>query len=285
MKDKKVAIIGVGFIGGSIGLAIKNSKLKIKNVIGIGRHKEKLKLAKKIGAIDGYTTDFVKGVKDADIVIVATPVDTIVPITKKIIPHLKQTCIITDVGSVKNAIVKNIKYPNFVGSHPMTGSEKTGVRFSSPEIFKNACVVITPSKGTSKYAISEISKLWKSIGAKILTISPEQHDKIVAITSHLPHVLSSAFVNIVWSAYIKNKNVSKILAGSFRDFTRISDSDSYNWSAICKYNAREIKKYLEKYIKTLRNLKINNLLSFFSQAKNKRWQLLQSNQKKKLNTH
>ncbi|MFN3966758.1 MAG: prephenate dehydrogenase, partial [Endomicrobiia bacterium] len=149
MQGKIISIIGVGLIGGSIGKAIRNSRLKIKNLIGVGRHIEKLKLAKKLGAIDEYTTDFVKGIKNADIVIVATPVNTIVPIVKKILPYLKSDCIITDVGSVKFPIVSEIYYPNFIGSHPMAGSEKTGVRFSSSEIFKNSTVVITPSKNTS----------------------------------------------------------------------------------------------------------------------------------------
>jgi len=285
MKNITVSIIGVGLIGGSFGKAIKNSKLKIKKVIGVGRHIEKLKIAKKIGAIDEYTTDFIEGIKNADIVMVATPVNTIVPIIKKILPYIKPDCLITDVGSVKKQIVKEIKYQNFVGAHPLAGSEKIGVQYSSPEIFKNATVAITPLENTSKSAIKKVSELWKSIGAKILVISPEEHDYIVAITSHLPHILSSAFVNIVWQENTRNKNISKLLAGSFRDFTRISDSDPYNWSEICYYNQNKIEKQLKKYIKILKNLKIKNLLSFFSQAKNKRWQLLQSNQKKESITH
>jgi len=285
MQNITVSIIGVGLIGGSLGKAIKNSKLKIKKVIGIGRHIEKLETAKEIGVIDEYTTDFIEGVKNADIVVVATPVNTIVPIVKKILPFIKPDCVVTDVGSVKKQIVKEIKYPNFVGAHPLAGSEKVGVQYSSSEMFKNATVAITPSENTSQYAIKKVSELWKSIGAKILMISPDQHDKLVAITSHLPHILSSAFVNIVWQENTKNKNISKLLAGSFRDFTRISDSDPYNWSEICYYNQNEIKKKLENYIRILKNLKLDNLLSFFSQAKNKRWQLLQSNQKKNSITH
>ncbi|OGS20743.1 MAG: hypothetical protein A3J83_00680 [Elusimicrobia bacterium RIFOXYA2_FULL_40_6] len=293
MKVTKVAIIGVGLIGGSIGLALKrNFKFKILNsksltyrIIGIGRHIEKLKLAKKFGAIDEFTTDFKSGVKDADIVVLASTVDTIVPIFKNIAPYLKPGCIVTDAGSIKAGIVNRIskilpKSVHFVGAHPLAGSEKTGVRFADSDLYKGAAIVITPLKNTPLASIKTISGMWKKMGGRVIMLSPEVHDNLVARTSHLPHILSAALTKIVNNINSKNKAASKLLAGSFKDMTRITDSDSENWAAICFGNMLELNKAINEYIEILKKVKVElnspkKLEVFFSESKKNRCQLLQ----------
>jgi prephenate dehydrogenase len=284
---KKIAIVGVGLIGGSLGMAlkdkskIKNQKLKIKNpgpryrIIGVGRHIEKLKLAKKLGAVDEYTTDFTEGAKNADIVVIGVPVDKIAPITKRILKHLKPDTVLTDVGSVKKSIVtelqkvfqsSNLKSSIvFVGGHPLAGSEKSGVKYACGDIFKNATVVLTPSRKTSVKAIKTIYDVWRDTGAKVLTMSPEQHDKLVAMTSHLPHIISAGLVSTVAELYGKDARVRNLIAGSFRDMTRITDSDPSIWASILQLNRKEILNSLGKFQQSL--LKVKSILSSASSDK------------------
>src|SRR3989339_39044 len=219
----KVAIVGVGLIGGSIGLALKNSKIKIDSIIGVGRNVERLKLAKKLGAVDEFTVDIENGVKDADFVFICLPVTLIADTVKKISLFCKKEAIITDVGSVKSAIVKKIeKYftfksilqPVFVGGHPIAGSEKTSVKFASKNLFQNAMVVLTPTKKTDKNALKKMKFIWEKMMASVKIMTPEEHDKIISFTSHLPHALAFSLVNAV-------DNLE--FAGSgFKDTTRIA---------------------------------------------------------------
>ncbi|OGS19909.1 MAG: hypothetical protein A2252_11345 [Elusimicrobia bacterium RIFOXYA2_FULL_39_19] len=292
MSVKKIAIIGVGLIGGSLGKALKkagvrNPKVKIT---GIGRNIEKLKLAKKLNAIDDFTLDYKEGVKDADIIVLCTPVDNIVPFFEKILPHLKNNAIVTDAGSVKTSIVTGInkiliksrKKIHFIGSHPLAGSEKTGVNHAAADLYKNAAVVLTPLKTDDKLAAGEIACLWESTGAKIFFMTPQDHDSVVSATSHLPHVLSGALVEIVNRKNIGNGKTAALLAGSFRDITRISDSDPGIWSAISYANKKELNKAISEYIGILKKVQseLNNtqkLHKYFTDSRQNRCQLLKSN--------
>jgi len=301
-----IAIIGVGLIGGSFGLAIKKSQPKEKiSIIGIGRDIKKLKLAKEIGAIDSYTIDFTEGVKSADLVLISTPVDTIVDIFSKILPYLKPGTVVTDTGSIKKRIITDItkvlktQSDNsnsniyFVGSHPLAGSEKSGVRYASAHLFNNATVVVTPYKENLKIKLSKnnhnlyhkinankiVCELWESVGAEVIFMSPEEHDRLVALTSHLPHIISASLVLQVHKANKINKNVKKLLAGSFYDLTRITDSLPSLWSGICNLNREEISRSLTEFCLLLKQIKIEldskeKLLKFFSYAKDKRIELL-----------
>ncbi|MFH2070963.1 MAG: prephenate dehydrogenase/arogenate dehydrogenase family protein [Elusimicrobiota bacterium] len=293
-NSKNVSIIGVGLIGGSLGKALKKRGAvwggRIK-ITGVGRHPDKLRFAKRTGAIDGWTTDFAEGVRDADIVVLCVPVDRIVEIAKRILPHVKRSCVITDAGSVKGAIIRQVeKMPSlsgvFVGSHPIAGSEKTGVSFADAGLFNGATVVITPTRRVNGKSLKEIAGMWKAAGAKTLIMPAAMHDRYLALTSHLPHILSGALVNLVWNLYNKNKDAGRLLAGSFRDLTRVSDSDPALWSAICRLNAKEVFGAVAGYIRILKKIQqyrsMKELNRFFSFAKNKRCQLLVSGQKKRL---
>lgn len=256
-----VAIIGVGLIGGSIGLAVKHNCPHIK-VIGIGRNTERLRLAMEKGCIDEYTTDISYGVKDADVVVVATPVRTIPDFVKNVLPLVKDGCSITDVASVKYEIIKKVssavkKYRklkdiSFVGSHPLAGSEKTGFEYSNKDLFKNSvCVICANTQLCSDEGLKKIVFLWEITGAKIIYLDAKKHDKILAATSHMLHLVS-----YVLAKHINDKKgYSNFTAGAYRDMTRIAASNPELWAEICYSNRDFIIQELTKLVKELTEVK------------------------------
>jgi len=266
---KKIAIIGVGLIGGSLGMALRAKSAGAYRVIGLGRNEKKLKLAKRLGAVDDFTTDWAKGVKDADIVVVCTPVDLIAESVRRILPFIKQGAIITDVGSVKASVAKEVqkvlsrlpspvsRLPVFIGGHPLAGAERSGVESASASLFNKASVVLVGARGSS--ALGAIIKMWKKTGADVIVMEPERHDRIVSTTSHLPHVLAFNLCLAVKSLQGKDPQASRLLAGSFKDMTRVADSNPRDWAAICHNNRQEIARAIDSYTKEL--AKIKNSLS------------------------
>ncbi|MDH5173733.1 MAG: prephenate dehydrogenase/arogenate dehydrogenase family protein [Elusimicrobiota bacterium] len=263
----KVSIIGVGLIGGSFGLALKKKRLA-RQVVGIGRHIHKLKEAKRLGAIDSYTTDFAGGVKGSDVVMVATPVGKIPLIVKRILPHLKDGCIVTDVGSTKEKVVKKVQEillrssgkgrrpkVSFIGGHPIAGSEKQGVRNARADIFSGTTCVLTPADKNGRQAVKVVRDLWKRMGARILLLKPEEHDYLVAYTSHLPHVLASTLANLIGGVREKDPLASRIIAGSISDMTRIADSSPDMWIDICLSNSKAISKSIKVMVERLEKIK------------------------------
>lgn len=269
-----ISIIGVGLIGGSIGLAIKEKYPGIE-IVGVGRNIKRLKLAKQKGCIDKYTTDIKDGVKNADIVIVCTPISTIDKIIKFILPFLKENCLITDVGSIKYQIIRNVKKEikkykklkniNFVGSHPIAGSEKTGVEFAKNDLFKNSiCVICYDKEITERDAVKKIKFLWEGLGCKIIYLDARKHDKILSATSHFLHIISYLLTKQINS----RKEFINFVGGAYRDMTRISASNPELWAEICHINkifiSHEIKKFIKELNKTLKILnnfkKIKKLL-------------------------
>ena len=291
----KVSIIGVGLIGGSFGLALKKKRL-VGQVAGIGRHIHKLKEAKRLGAIDKYTTDFARGVKDSDIVMVATPVSKIPLIVKRILPHLKDGCIITDVGSTKGGVVRKVEEilskssgrgrrpkVSFIGGHPMAGSEKQSVRNASADIFSGTTCVLTPIDRNSGKAIKVVRDLWKEIGARVLLLKPEEHDYLVAYTSHLPHVVASTLANLMGKVRKQDPRVNRIIAGSISDMTRIAASNPEMWIDICLSNSKAISesinatlKYLKKFKKSIEKRRKKELQDLFQKGRLARKKLIGS---------
>jgi prephenate dehydrogenase len=254
---KHISIIGVGLIGGSLGMALKKNAGKKYHVTGVGRNPAKLKAAKRLGAVDAFTTDLKEGVKDADIIVICLPVHLITPTVKKILPFIKPGAVITDAGSVKGSIIKEVrkvlpasKRSNvFIGAHPMAGSERSGVKAARAELYKGATVVIDASAHSK--AADDVIAMWKTAGAKIVRMNSAAHDRAVALISHLPHAMAFSLCSLSEKLKKTNPQISKLIAGSFKDMTRIADSNPADWASICGANKLEISKAIDMFIKEL----------------------------------
>lgn len=275
---KTVSIIGVGLIGGSLGMVLKARKI-VEKVIGVGRNPQKLQKALDLKALDEVTTDLKTGVRNADLVVICTPVGLIVPTIKNILSYVKPGCILTDVGSVKGPIVKEAKRLTrgettvFIGGHPMAGSEQAGIDNARADLFAGATWALTPAKSTPQTAIKNVEVLIKATGARVINLDAKDHDRIVAFTSHLPHLLADALVHTVGNQSRKNKNVDAMTAGSFRDVTRIALSSPEIWKDIFIMNKKELLQALtsfnivtQKLVKALQKNNEKEVNKFFAQA-------------------
>ena len=253
-----VSIIGLGQIGGSLGLALKSKSLKGRyHVTGIERKKNTLDIALKIRAIDNASLSL-KSARNADIVIVCTYVDTIVPIYKELVKIVKQNAIITDTGSVKYqiekeiiAFAKNSNHVSFIGSHPIAGKEKNGILSANAKMFKGAKVVITTLSEKLERKEALVARMWKDIGADVVAMAAEKHDEFVALTSHIPHVIAFLLNKIYQKINRKNPQIGMLTAGSFKDMTRVVESSADMWSPIFATNSKNIEKYLAELIKEI----------------------------------
>ncbi|MCK4648520.1 prephenate dehydrogenase/arogenate dehydrogenase family protein [bacterium] len=245
-KIDRVAIIGVGLIGGSLGLALKEKRIA-KRIIGVGRREESLKIALEKKEVDEVTTDQASGVRDADLVVIATPLELTVETFEKIILHLRKGCVVTDVGSVKGPMLKRIDHPFFIGGHPLAGSEQRGPQSARADLFKGATVVLTPVEKTDEKALALIKSMWQDIGTKVLFLSPEIHDELVAFTSHLPHILATSLTNLIAGLAEKEERILSLMGEGFRDTTRIAASPPSMWQEICLANRGEISKAIKRF--------------------------------------
>jgi len=245
----KVAIVGLGLIGGSIALGIKQKKLAGK-IIGVSRRKRTLLLAKKYKAVDIAAQDL-EVIRDADLVILATPIDIIIKLSKKISKIVRKDCIVTDVGSTKKKISGHLSkiFPNYIGSHPLAGSEKAGITHASPEIFKHSLCILTPGKNTKAVIVRKIKRLWKELGAKTVSLSPQEHDKIISFTSHLAHIVAFALTGTIPKKYLG------LGASGLKDTTRIAASDSKLWTGILLTNQDNLAKAINLFERQLRMIK------------------------------
>ena len=257
-KIGKVAIVGVGLIGGSLGMALRKKRLA-REVWGLGRNRGRLQGAKKLGAVDEISTDWKEGLKDADVVFICTPVGTIARIIQRIAPFLKKGTIVSDVGSVKRTVVGKAekacpKNVYFVGGHPMAGSEKSGVESARANLFAGATSILTPQKTTSPRALKVVRSIWEKIGARILLLSPEEHDLTIAAVSHLPHLAAVSLVNVVDDLQKKHKEVFSLPAGGFKDTTRIASGSPLLWRDIFLNNEKAILKMTGRFKRALEKI-------------------------------
>jgi len=252
---KTITIIGVGLIGGSLGLAIKRRGLAEK-VIGVGRREESLKKA--LHAVDRVTLNLREGVSGADLVIIATPVKTIPPIVREISTILPLGATITDVGSTKAWLVTEvdkIKGISFIGGHPLAGSEKSGVEAAREDLFVDSVCVLTPDEKTSPEALATISSFWESVGARVIVISPGEHDFLIAATSHLPHLISAALVSLASRLEGEKEGLLPLLARGFKDTTRIALSSPEMWKDIYLTNGKNIINLVGRFQELLEEVK------------------------------
>ena len=251
---RNVAIIGVGLIGGSIGLALHKRGLA-ECVTGFGRRQESLEKALAVGAIDRATTDPKDALQEADLVIVATPVASVVEDILRADQLAPRASWITDVGSTKGEICqatdKSLKgRPNrFVGSHPLAGDHRTGPENARPDLFEGRTVVITPTPATNTNTIQLACEFWASLGAVVRSMDPAEHDRALAATSHLPHLVASALASVTPEEYLP------LAATGWGDTTRIAASDPDLWVQIFAQNSNSVIEQLDRLIDRLNQLR------------------------------
>ena len=252
----KITIVGVGLIGGSLARALKEKNLA-KTVFGYGRDRSRLDDAKKSNIIDDYSTQIEEAVNHADIIVIATPVGTFRNIFSKVKSLIADDVIISDVGSTKTNIVdiaKEIlgdKSQRFVPAHPIAGKEKSGFEASDGNLYNGKKVIITPIEDNSSKSIQVIESMWKNVGAEVDFMSPQSHDDLLGMTSHLPHMLAFSLVNYLVD---QNPSASIYAGGGFKDFSRIASGDAVMWRDICLQNKDKIITHLRGYQSTVEEL-------------------------------
>lgn len=277
-EKKKVAIIGLGVIGGSLGMALCTKGNY--EVIGIDRDSHAVQLAQEIGAVSMGTTDYLTGVKQAEIIVLAIPVGDLVAVAREIAHYISPDAIVTDVGSTKVEVVSELEelFPSrFVGGHPMTGSEISGIRGAEQYLFENAIYVLTPTERTDTKALRKIQEMVDDTGAFSCFLSPEDHDRIVAAISHLPHLLAVALMNLAADFSDQYPQALTLAAGGFRDMTRIASSSHVMWKDIFATNRRHIIEFSRCFREQLTHLEkllegedLDMLVSFMQRASRER---------------
>lgn len=255
----RVVIAGVGLIGGSVGLALKRAGFRGK-IVGLGRRWSSLKKAIDAGAVDSATLDFAEALSDADLLLIGTPVDVIPTIAKKAIEHARGGCIITDVGSTKGQLVTEIEefMPediHFVGAHPMAGSHKTGVAAADASLFEGAVCIVTPTESTDPGGVDVVSELWRTVGARVELMSPQEHDLLIAAASHLPHVAACALAQVVAGVQNHRGRAIDFAATGFADTTRIASGSLDIWKGILLQNADMVISMLGRLEKELAEMR------------------------------
>lgn len=256
---KRMAIVGLGLIGGSLARIAKEKKF-VETIIGLGRRAENLELALAAGSIDEYSLDLKKGLNGVDIVVIATPVGIIADLTREMTGCLKPGALITDVGSVKTRIVQEIEsfLPNhlhFVGAHPIAGTENSGFKASFAQLFQGARCILTPTTNTNSSAVEKVKNLWERAGCDVMLMEAERHDRIFAAVSHLPHLIAYCLVNAVIDVDKKEGGIVDFSAGGLRDFTRIAASDPVMWRDIFFMNKENMLPLIAHFQKVLEELK------------------------------
>lgn len=244
----KVAIVGVGLIGGSLGLAIKKRRLADR-VIGISRKAKTLKIAKKLKAIDEGYQD-IGEVAGSDLVILCAPVKAIIKLFSGIAPFVSCGAIITDVGSTKAEIVNAAqmalpKDTDFIGAHPLAGSEKKGANYALADMFCGSLCILTPVKHNKKQNVRKLKLFWERLGARIKVLAPPAHDKMLSFTSHLPHLAAFGLIDAVPGACLSYG------ASGLKDITRIAASDPVLWTEIFLTNKRNVLQSVKSFQKRL----------------------------------
>lgn len=273
---EQMTIVGVGLIGGSMARKAREKGL-VKKFVGFGRTKKNLENALSLGVIDRFESDLLKAVEGSDLVVIATPVQKSIEIISYLLPKLDSNTIITDVGSVKGKVVdvfresKDIK-TEFIGGHPIAGTESSGVEASFSSLFEDHITILTPIERNSQILIDRLKDFWIGLGAKVQLLDPEKHDRILSDISHLPHVVAYALVNAV----LEGDGIS-YAAGGFKDFTRIASSNPEMWSEICVLNRksilgsiRDFRNHLDSIYELIENADGNSLEKVFQSSKNGR---------------
>ena len=288
----KLAIIGVGLIGGSLGLCLKEKLGDEIFITGLCRSEKSMQLAKNLGAVDFASADIEKVVSDADIIYLSPPVLQIVPMVKKILPYLKSGAILTDAGSTKKYIWQELKkiLPEniyYIAGHPMTGREKSGVEAAKADLFKNKAYVIVENTGAPAEVKEKLMQILRLTEANFIEMDIEKHDRCAAIISHIPHLTAAALVILLNRAGDDLESCLKLIGGGFKDTTRIASSNADMWADICMTNGaeisanlREFQKILDEVIKAVDNHDRQFIHDYFVQSKTRRDEILETVERK-----
>jgi prephenate dehydrogenase len=278
----RLAIIGVGLIGGSLARALKRAGC-VDTVMGYGRTRASLDAALRLGVIDDATTDLATAVAGAELVVLAAPLATTSDLLDNMRDVLHERAVVTDVGSVKGSIVKAARaalsppqFTRFVPGHPIAGTEKSGVEASFAELFDRHRVILTPVAETDPNALHRVRRMWQEAGAEVVDMPVDQHDAILAATSHLPHMLAYALVDCL-AGMAEHEDIFRFAAGGFADFTRIASSNPQMWHDICFANRDELLQALDRFQQHLSTLRDairandrNTVIEMFVRAKEAR---------------
>lgn len=281
MHWKKVTLIGVGLLGGSLGLALKQRQLA-QRVTGFVRRRATMAESTRIGAVDDATLDMLEAVSGAELVVLCTPIAQMRPLLERMLPALKPGTLLTDVGSVKGSVVRQLESlaaragAHFVGSHPMAGAEKTGVKAARADLFVNAVCVVTPTRKTKPAALKRVERLWASMDARVVRLDATEHDHLVSRSSHLPHVIAAQLASFVLDPSAP-RSQALLCANGFRDTTRIASGSPAMWRDIALANQKNLTRALGGFIGRLQGLRrmlerrdARALDHFFLEAKRRR---------------
>ena len=281
MQWKKVTLVGVGLLGGSLGLALRQRRLA-DVVAGFVRRATSVAECQACAAVDVASCDLASAVEGAGLVVLCTPLAQMRPLVERMLPSLKAGAIVTDVGSVKESVVHDLEElvaqggGRFVGSHPMAGAEKTGVAAARADLFAGAVCVVTPTRRSIPAAVRQVRQLWRAVGGRVLELTPRTHDQLVSRSSHLPHVVAAELANFVL-APDRPLEQEVLCANGFRDTTRIASSSPEMWRDIALANRDNLCEALSALIGELKTFKRAlskgdeaAIAGFFSTAKQRR---------------
>ena len=249
---RKMAVIGVGLLGASLAKACKEQNL-VDEISGFGRNRENLEKARTLNIIDHCPSDLAEAVKDADLIVLCTPVSTIVPLIQSIVPEIRPGTLITDVGSVKEPVVREAEklVPEdiyFIGSHPIAGGENSGLEASTADLYQGARCIVTPTSKTNKNALEKINALWQAVGMSVIELSADEHDFIFGAVSHLPHIVAYALMNTLGDLRTQdNHEVTAFSGAGLKDITRIASSDPVMWRDICLSNRNHSLDLVDRF--------------------------------------
>ena len=280
LRFQRLAVIGVGLIGGSLARALRAAGI-VEEVVGCGRGEANLRKAVELGVVDRYTRDVGAAVEGADLVFLAVPLGAMADAFAAMKGRLDEGAVVTDGGSAKGSVVRDCRsvfgaLPGFVPGHPIAGNERNGVDASFATLYENRRVILTPLEETDAAATGKVRALWRACGAEVDVMSVERHDEILAATSHLPHMLAFGLVDAL-SRMEANDAIFHYAAGGFRDFTRIASSNPVMWRDICIANAPALSQALSEFAEEMETLARvvhagdgDRLLEIFGNAKRAR---------------
>lgn len=281
----RLAIIGVGLIGSSLSLALKQAGA-VEHVVGYGRNRQNLEKGIELGVLDSFGATIAETVAAADVIVVAVPLGAMQQVFAELKSGLKDGVVITDAGSAKGSVVAAAKaelgdlLPRFVPGHPIAGTEQSGVEAGFASLYQSRRVILTPLPQTDADAVEIIDKMWRHCGAIMEYLSVEHHDKVLAATSHLPHMLAYALVHHL-SHLNDHEEIFRYASGGFRDFTRIASSDPVMWRDVCLSNGDALldligqyQQELERIAVAIRDEDAEELLKSFGRAKSERDSLI-----------